>query len=52
MKIPKDVDAGLYTNAVLDLMGLLLQYGFTPEEAMRVSTDFWRKHKKKLRSVI
>jgi len=45
----RDEDA-LKNSATMDLSDLLVSYGFSPKEAIQVSTNFWNKHKAKLKS--
>lgn len=40
------------SSAVLDLTDLLMDYGFSPRNAMDTATNFWNKHHKKLKEVL
>lgn len=39
----------LKSDAIMSMSDLLVSYGFKPEDAIKESTNFWNKHKKKLR---
>ena len=39
-------------EAVLDMAQFLMSYGFKPDEALKVAKKFWKKYKKKLKSVL
>ncbi len=39
-------------EAELDLAQYLTSYGFTTDEAIKASRDFWRKHKEKLKRIL
>lgn len=42
----------LYNEAVLQMSELLIDWGFAPEDALKESRNFWKKHKKKLYQVV
>jgi len=39
-------------EAIMDLSDLLVSYGFSVEDAIKTSTDFWQKHRKKLKEAV
>jgi len=39
----------LIYEAEIELTSYLVDWGFTPDEAMKVSKEFWEKHKDKLK---
>ena len=39
-------------EAVMDMADLLMDYGFTPDKAVKTAKDFWKKHNGKLKDVI
>lgn len=39
-------------EATLEMTDLLVNYGFEPDEAYKVSKEFWEKHKEKLKKAI
>lgn len=47
----KKVPDSVKKEAVLDMVDFLLRHGFKPEEAIKISKKFWKKHWKKLREV-
>jgi len=42
----------LKREAIMDMSDLLVSYGFNVEDAIKTSTDFWDKHKKKLKEAV
>jgi hypothetical protein len=41
----------LFQEAVYEMADMLMKKGFEPKEAFKVSEDFWKKNKKKLKEV-
>jgi hypothetical protein len=48
----KKKDLLIKKRAIIDLSNLLTNYGFSPEEALKVAREFWDKNEKKLKEVM
>jgi hypothetical protein len=48
----KKKDLLIKKRAIMDLSNLLTNYGFSPEEALKVAREFWDKNEKKLKEVM
>ena len=42
----------LKQKAIMDMSNLLMNYGFTFEEAVKTAKDFWSKNEKKLKELV
>ena len=51
-KVTKKEDEALKHDFILNMTDFLMSYGFKPEEAMKLSKEFYNKHKNKIRDVL